>query len=227
MFGDIDRGSEDPFFYAMIPERIKISDNFLEYLKSSEYWLLSEDNWNENSIPDKDPYHQTSAEKLQHILDRGIRLDVPANSRLEGYRKDGYQTDDSTDDEEKDIRKLLKGKSLIARLASKFKDCVNMPLIVYYPPMGYIGWHSNYRVTGPSLLFTWSETGDGYLRYRNPYTKEVETIYDLKGWDCKRVCWEPDPENEVWHSAMTECKRVSFAFLFSSFDDLDEAIKNM
>ena len=200
----------------MIPKRVVISDSFLQTLQSWESWLLRESNWKCSFPINYDPLIETSVEKLQTILDQGRRVDVPESSYgvscINPINVDKFTK--------------LNMKSITDRLSTKFRTSFHIPLITYYPPKGFLGWHTNYIVPGPFILFTWSETGSGYLRYRNPYTKEIETIRDLKGWDCKVGCWEPDPENEVWHSAMTECRRLSFGFRFSK-DKWVEAVKTI
>ena len=39
---------------------------------------------------------------------------------------------------------------------------------MWYPKDGYIAWHNNWNVPGYNVLFTYTETGNGYWRHINP-----------------------------------------------------------
>ena len=41
-------------------------------------------------------------------------------------------------------------------------------LKMWYPKDGYIAWHNNWNVPGYNVLFTYTETGNGYWRHINP-----------------------------------------------------------
>ena len=43
-------------------------------------------------------------------------------------------------------------------------------LLSYYPPGGFVGWHNNYDASAYQVLFTWSETGEGYFEYYDKKT---------------------------------------------------------
>lgn len=97
-------------------------------------------------------------------------------------------------------------------------------LIVAYPEEGFIGWHNNNNAPGYNLIFTFSETGDGFWQNINGETGELEVIHDKPGWNCKSSYfghWHqvtPDPaskRNIVWHSAQTgSCWRMTCSYLF-------------
>lgn len=56
---------------------------------------------------------------------------------------------------------------------------------VYPPKYGYISWHNNANASAYNFVFTYSETGDGYWRHYDTNLKEMVTIPDVKGWQCK------------------------------------------
>lgn len=86
-----------------------------------------------------------------------------------------------------------------------------------YPPDGYISWHNNANAYGFNLLFTWSETGDGYLEYIDEEGKSV-VLPDKKGqWVCRYGHFGSYDDTEyplVYHTARTDCWRITVAFLF-------------
>ena len=52
-----------------------------------------------------------------------------------------------------------------------------------YPPGGYISWHNNANASAYNLVFTWSESGNGYFKYIDGETKKeiVEGIAKALG----------------------------------------------
>jgi hypothetical protein len=101
-------------------------------------------------------------------------------------------------------------------------------LICYYPPGGFIGWHDNHDVPGYTLLFNWSEGGNGFYRYRDCETHEVVTIKDRPGWSCKTGYYGEGPLS-TFHCAAAYEPRWSIAFYLRNKelrDDLIEEIQN-
>ena len=49
----------------------------------------------------------------------------------------------------------------------------------------FIGWHNNANASAYNLIFTWSETGDGYFKYVDGYTGDEIVIPDKKGGNVK------------------------------------------
>jgi len=91
-------------------------------------------------------------------------------------------------------------------------------LFCVYPPGGYISWHNNANASAYNFIFTWSETGDGCFEYWNPDSKEIITIPDVKGWQCKAGYfgnYEQDKRTWCYHSANTDCLRMTVAFTLS------------
>ena len=87
-------------------------------------------------------------------------------------------------------------------------------LFSYYPPGGYVGWHTNWNAHAYQILFSWSETGDSWFKYRDPETKEVVTVQDKPGWNCRHYYFghKSEPEHHCWHAMYTECERITLAF---------------
>jgi hypothetical protein len=107
-------------------------------------------------------------------------------------------------------------------LTNRLKRCVGLDinaLSAYYPDNGYIGWHHNGDAWGWNILFTYSQDGNGFFKYRDIDSGEIVTLPDKKGWSCKVGFYPPidnntSPEQLFWHTARTTKKRYTLAFVF-------------
>lgn len=91
-------------------------------------------------------------------------------------------------------------------------------LALYYPPEGFVGWHTNWNSASYQILFTWSETGEGYFRYKDPKTGDIVTLQDKPGWNVRYHYFgsKEEPEHVLWHTAYTKCPRFSFAYKYEN-----------
>lgn len=91
-------------------------------------------------------------------------------------------------------------------------------LLSYYPPGGFVGWHTNYDANAYQVLFTWS-TGNGYFRYLDNKTGEIVTHQDVAGWQCRHYYFgaENEPEDHCWHSAYAGDERITLAYKFCGY----------
>ena len=89
-------------------------------------------------------------------------------------------------------------------------------LLNYYPPGGFVGWHTNWNANAYQILFTWSRTGNGYFRYYDLEKKEIVTIEDKPGWQCRHYYFgkRDEPDHHCWHSAYAGCDRITLAYKF-------------
>ena len=89
-------------------------------------------------------------------------------------------------------------------------------LLSYYPPGGFVGWHTNYDANAYQVLFTWSENGDGYFRYYDKHKDEIVTIPDVPGWQCRHFYFgaEHEVDKHCWHAAYAGCQRITLAYKF-------------
>ena len=91
-------------------------------------------------------------------------------------------------------------------------------LCALYPPKGFISWHNNANAAAYNIIFTWSETGDGYFKYVDGYTGDEIVIPDKKGWQCKAGyfgAYDEEPEKLLYHTASTNCWRMTVAYMFN------------
>jgi len=91
-------------------------------------------------------------------------------------------------------------------------------LTSFYPPGGFVSWHTNWDAHCYQLLFTWSETGAGHFSYYDKKTDTVVKIKDKKGWQCRHYYFGrlDEPDHHCWHAAHTECERFTLAFKFKN-----------
>ena len=102
-------------------------------------------------------------------------------------------------------------------------------LKMWYPKDGYIAWHNNWNVPGYNILFTYTETGNGYWRHINPegskgkinkpFDKHLVHIPDVPGWHMKTGYYGKKEEEEkiMWHSAYGGEPRLTLGYVI--FDE--------
>ena len=139
-----------------------------------------------------------------------------------GFPEEGYGFQVSHGAKERpDIFEPLKDLTK-NRLVSHFGANSNS-LTSYYPPKGFVGWHTNWNAFGWQMIITWSESGDGYFSYYDKKKDEIVTEYDVKGWQARwyRFGRKDEPEHHCWHTAWTECPRFTLAFKYP-YKNVDE-----
>jgi len=124
-----------------------------------------------------------------------------------------------------------KGEELNKKLMTELSARKNT-LVTCYPPGGWISWHNNANASGYNVLFTWSETGDGWFDYWDMEKKERVRVPDIAGWQCKMGYFGSydQPERVCWHAASTDCLRITCAYVFAEaetiwqdvIDDIEE-----
>jgi len=94
-----------------------------------------------------------------------------------------------------------------------------------YIPRGFDRWHSDSDVTGYAMLFSYSEKGDGYFKYRDPITNDINTIQDDIGWMVRGMYYGNKPETTLWHCVVSNCFRVTFILTFDTEDKYNKAVE--
>jgi len=89
-------------------------------------------------------------------------------------------------------------------------------LAVYYPPGGYLGWHTNDDCVAHNLILTYSASDKSYFESRQ------KRIYDTKGWSIKINEFNRDSS---WHRAIAIDHRITFAFIYDTKEKRDIAVK--
>jgi len=91
-------------------------------------------------------------------------------------------------------------------------------VFLYYPPGGFVGWHTNQNNSGYQFIFSWSERGDGYFQYYDKQKKEIVKLPDKSGWQARYYHFGKDEPDHCWHSAYTNVPRITICVLFRWWD---------
>ena len=191
-------------------DNIEIGEEFAKFLQQVEKKCISDKEWEFPYKIVQDPIWETSMPLLTMILQRGIRHDVPP---VQVVRNAACP---ETPREAFDFK--VRQKFIL----DKFPRALDNPVLGYYPPSGFVGWHTNYGAPGWIILFNWSETGDGYFRCWKD--GQLRTLPDAPGWSARVGLFRPEQEHELWHCARTECRRFSFSYRFDNPLDWQEAV---
>lgn len=81
----------------------------------------------------------------------------------------------------------------------------------WYPPAGYMGWHTNSNSIGYRLYCSHSEEEDSsFFRFLDPITNEIVTSWDKKGWNFR--LFQVIKDVKFWHCVYSETDRVSIGY---------------
>ena len=106
-------------------------------------------------------------------------------------------------------------------LMEKYKSKVSLRGTFYYPPTGYMGWHTNCDAPGERFYISWaSESNKSFFRYYDHEKDEIITDYDDKGLTVRQFK-VTGKEPYFWHCVGSECDRFSFGFLVQSTLTID------
>lgn len=82
----------------------------------------------------------------------------------------------------------------------------------WYPPGGYMGWHTNLRTPGWRCYLTLAdEPGRSFFRYREPRDGRIVTVRD-RGLDLR--LFPINPAAPLWHAVYSETHRFSLGYKF-------------
>ena len=130
--------------------------------------------------------------------------------------------------EEKNFMKF--DKKLVDTLLSKVKEVVGHDSVetsghFFYPPTGYMSWHTNYTNPCPRIYITYaSEDKKSFFRYRDRKTKEIITDYDNKGITIRRFFIPPAKNGYFWHCVGSMCDRISFGFRINPENEFNKYV---
>lgn len=91
-------------------------------------------------------------------------------------------------------------------------------VFLYYPPSGFVGWHTNQNNSGVQFIFTYSKGGDGYFQYYDKQKEQVVVTPDSPGWRCHYHHFGKELHEHCWHSAYTNEPRITICVLFRWWD---------
>ena len=91
-------------------------------------------------------------------------------------------------------------------------------VFLYYPPGGFVGWHTNQNNSGVQFIFSYSQEGNGYFQHYDLEKREVVVTKDQTGWRCHYHHFGKEPDEHCWHSASTNEPRLTICVLFRWWD---------
>jgi len=164
----------------------------------------------------------TGAEYCKKIVDEGSRHEGFPDS-LYGYEMSVGRKGHNWYSNEADAIFRKKFTSKLSSLNQGMMTWLGVKhnaLTAIYPPGGYISWHTNANASAYNLIFSYSETGDGYFEYIDPITRDVVRMPDKKGWNCKAAYFGHygEPEKVFYHAASTNCWRCTVSYTFNTTD---------
>ena len=100
------------------------------------------------------------------------------------------------------------------RVRKRFKNSYGMKINesghFWYPPGGYMKWHTNVRTPGWRLYVSYvEEPGKSFFRYRDPDTGKIVTSWD-DGWNFR--LFKIDPNKLFWHAVYSNTNRYSLGY---------------
>ena len=115
------------------------------------------------------------------------------------------------DDRVRELRRRI-DVSVIEKLVSMFCDPVSAEVSghFWYPPGGYMGWHTNLRKPGWRFYVNYAEEpGRSFFRYRDPQDGRIVTSTDER-WNFRLFLITPDAP--FWHCVYSETNRFSLGY---------------
>lgn len=193
------------------PRVLDILEKF-RYLYREKYDVTkTNSNQISNMIDDMEEY--TSEEYLRKVIASGeSHLGFPARAYLWPIKPEHYKGDDPQ--YRVDFEKV--NSELMTELGL-FKSA----LTAFYPPKGFIDWHNNANASSFNIVFTWSETGDGWFKWYDIENDKIVTMKDKKGWSAKCGYFASyGEENPLkYHCAYTNCFRMTLGFMLGKDED--------
>lgn len=177
----------------------------------------------ENRLKDRD--YLVSDEHLQEIIAQGEKhngyaVAQPCYAEFMANGSRDYNTDPETIKPYRDVSMQM-NRELQMELSAQRNT-----LAVLYPPGGFISWHNNANAAGYNIIFTWSETGDGWFDYWDMEKQERVRVQDVPGWHCKMGYFGSydNPDKLCYHAASTDSLRITVAYVFLESDTLWEDV---
>ena len=195
----------------------QILNNFKDEILSND---LSKLNFRQGNVA-KDNHYFCSIDLLNDLKNKEM-IDHTNDAKCVNidstFLKEINSKLDADLDEWNEQKSYIVVKSKFVSLKQKMFD--KKVLGVIYPASGYMSWHTNANDSGYNVLLTWSENGNGFFRYQDPITKEIVTMQDKPGWNCKVGYFgkHTEPDKVFWHCCSTDELRISLAWIFPTVE---------
>ena len=188
----------DPFEMGYNEEQIlKVSQIFIQYCKAFKISI--------NSPTYKDPEFRPNYKNWEQAVGEARLLSLTS--------KDLPQNTSKYSNLHQGDKNLLGGfvTEMEDILAGEVYKTASNSGMFYYPPTGFMSWHTNAAAPCDRLYITYSDTGGSFFRYYDNESKEIITDYDRAGlsWRLFPVTNEPP---HFWHCVGSDCERISCGF---------------
>jgi hypothetical protein len=218
LFREFDSWAEDRELTSRLTECIELQKKIEPVLLKTRFQ------------PDEQASRKVSPEALARILERdrdvtsiGAKDRQIANCIVFGTRDVGGIRNDQ-------VRRLMRRVDRI--VASKAKELFRSDRAIWtdrighfwYPPGGYMGWHTNSNAPGWRMYVTCcDEPGKSFFRYRDPKSREIVTSYDRR-WTVR--LFKVSSGDLMWHSIYSDTNRYSFGYRIVERPSLSHRIGN-
>ena len=198
---------------GVLGENLKLQKLIRECaLASRKAGRLTLENWFQ---PNPKPTWDVSEEALQSLLNGGedvsdIRTEKGLSNCLVFHTRN--LPGSVIDDQVLSLRRRV-DRAVELWLESLLQDdefSIGVTGHFWYPPGGYMGWHTNHRNPGWRVYVTYAEEpGRSFFRYRDPETDRVVTSVD-DIWNLR--LFRVSPEVPLWHAVYSDTHRHSFGY---------------
>lgn len=96
-----------------------------------------------------------------------------------------------------------------------------------YVPKGFVSWHADDDIAGYYLMFSYTESGKGFFKYRDPVTSEIVNLIDTPGWMVRAGKLGTQENEVVWHCAAAEQNRYTILFMYDDEEKFNNAVKTL
>jgi hypothetical protein len=171
--------------------------------------------------PDPHALDAVSEETLREILAGGGHVHgISANRSISNVIVFNTRTvaDAVTSREVNELRQRV-DRAIARKLRGFIGDDIKLDVSYsghfWYPPGGYMSWHTNNKKPGIRVYITYAETpGESFFRYRDPATDEIVTCRDDR-WNV--TTFRVSPERTFWHAVYSNTHRFSVGYLVRPF----------
>jgi len=194
----------------------QISDETLELLQPYTDWFFSQDltkleeRIDEKRAGDYNIETATNEDYLNMIVKKdGEHIGYPEHTHSIDILMDGR-----TPSEHREKCQTL-NQEVVSYLGAR-----NQAVQVYYPANGFMSWHNNWNAHGYNILLSYTKTGNGFFKYRDPLTHEIVTMEDKPGWGCKVGYYGRgrEPDKVYYHCAGAYEDRITLGFVIPNVD---------
>lgn len=186
-------------------------------------WFLKNENYKSvhmtcgKHLNEKNADHFTSEEYLEHIRSLGRKHDgFPESITGYSFGHNGMHFTNTAGNLADEVGQRIFG--FYERFQTQFNLKKNALFTVYPEKYGFISWHNNANASAYNFVFTYSETGDGWWKHYDPIKREIVTIPDKVGWQCKAGyfgSYEDGMDRVCYHTARNtgDGLRMTIAFI--------------